>query len=66
MTVINSKFDYRIYIKPTQTETIIPYDSNHPISQMITYFKSIFNRSERIPLSKHYYQHELNIVYDVD
>ena len=65
VSIINNKFDFSIYRKPTQTDAIIPHDSNHPYSQKISFFNSIFYRLERIPLNKTNYEHELNIIYNI-
>lgn len=65
ITIINNKFNFNIYRKPTQTDAIIPFDSNHPYNQKISYFNALFYRLERIPLNKTNYQNELNIIYDI-
>jgi len=63
--ISNNKFNFNIYRKPTQTDTIIPNDSNHPFSQKFAYFNSILYRLERVPLNKSNYNNEFNIICDI-
>jgi hypothetical protein len=65
INISNNKFNFNIYRKPTQTDTIIRNDSNHPFSQKYAYFNSILYRLERVPLNKYNYHNELNIICDI-
>ncbi|XP_072375519.1 uncharacterized protein [Diabrotica undecimpunctata] len=62
---INNVFDYSIYRKPTQTDHVIHFNSNHPISHKLSAFNSFIHRLETIPLSNTNYIQELNIIKQI-
>ena len=65
ISIINNHLEYQIYRKPTFTDTIIPYDSNHPLNTKLSVFYSMFNRLENIPLTSEHYNHELAIIHKI-
>ena len=54
-----------IYRKPTFTDTIIPYNSNHATQHKYATVKFLFNRLNTYDLQKEDYQHELNIIHNI-
>jgi hypothetical protein len=54
-----------IYRKPTFTDTIIPYTSNHPTQHKYAAVKFLFNRLNSYDLQTEEYQHELNIIQNI-
>jgi hypothetical protein len=54
-----------IYRKPTFTDTIIPYTSNHPAHHKYAAVRFLFNRLDTYNLQQEEYQHELNIIHSI-
>jgi hypothetical protein len=54
-----------IYRKPTFTETIIPYTSNHPLQQKFTAIKFLFNRLHSCNLAETEQKRELNSILNI-
>ena len=54
-----------IYRKPTFTDTIIPYTSNHPTQHKYAVVGFLFNRIDSYNLQQEEYQHELNIIHNI-
>ena len=52
-----------IYRKPTFTDTIIPYTSNHPTQHKYATVKFLYNRLNTYDLEKEEHEHELNIIH---
>jgi hypothetical protein len=57
-----NKHDFKIYRKPTQTDLLIPSKSNHPWQYKIAGFRSMINRMLSIPMTKHNFEEEKNII----
>lgn len=53
---------FKIYRKPTTTDTVIPSCSQHPIAHKHAAFHSMVHRLTSIPQSKHNFQAELNTI----
>jgi hypothetical protein len=51
-----------IYRKPTFTDTIIPYKSNHPAQHKYASIKILYNRLNSYNLQREEYQHEENMI----
>ena len=60
-----TSFKTAIYRKPTFTNTIIPYSSNHPTHHKYAAVRSLFNRLDSYNLQHEEYQHELNIIHNI-
>ena len=56
------KLEFSIYRKPTQTDHLIPYHSNHPQQHKMASFHCYINRLLNIPLSTENYKKEINIL----
>ena len=56
------KLEFSIYRKPTQTDHLIPYHSNHPQQHKMASFHCYINRLLNIPLSTEYYKKLINIL----
>lgn len=56
---------FAIFHKPTSTDSIIPYSSNHPYSQKLATFHSYFSRLFSIPLDYSDFRTELNIIRQI-
>jgi len=54
-----------IYRKPTFTDTIIPYTSNHPTHHKYAAVRFLFNRRDSYNLQEEEHQHELNIIHNI-
>lgn len=48
----DANLEFNVYRKPTFTDTIIPYDSLHHLSQKIYSFNSMIHRTLHLPLFK--------------
>ncbi|KAJ8974243.1 hypothetical protein NQ317_006325 [Molorchus minor] len=55
---LDNKLDFSVYRKPTNTDLVIPFNSNHPFSQKFAAFHSFFNRLFKLPLSPHNFKKE--------
>lgn len=60
-----NKLDFGIYHKPTSTDLVIPYHSNHPHSHKIAAFNSYFHRLFNLPLSHTNFTIELNHIRQI-
>jgi hypothetical protein len=54
-----------IHRKPTFTDTIIPYTSNHPTLHKYAAVRLLFNRLDTYNLQHEEYQHKLNIIHNI-
>jgi hypothetical protein len=54
-----------IYRKPTFTDTIIPYTSNHPSQHKYSAVKFLFNRLNSYNLQQEDYRQELNTIHNI-
>lgn len=61
----NHKLDFSIYHKPTTTDSVIPYHSNHPITHKLAAFNSFFHRLFNIPLNHDNFIKELNFIKQI-
>ena len=52
--------EFGIYHKATSKDIIIPYDSNHHIQHKLSVFHCLFQRLNKIPLTKYAYNIEYN------
>lgn len=53
------KHSFKIYRKPTQSDLIIPKDSNHPWTQKMASFRSLINRLIEVPMNEKDFKDEL-------
>ncbi|KAK4884497.1 hypothetical protein RN001_000768 [Aquatica leii] len=63
ISINNNSFTYDIYRKPTTTDHVIPFDSNHPMSHKMAAFRFFFNRLFTTPLNQNNYNKELDTVF---
>ena len=63
ITLTGNKLEYKIFRKPTFTDTVIPFTSNHPTNNKLSAFYSMFNRLIRTPMNTTNFNSELNIIY---
>jgi hypothetical protein len=54
----NQVFEIEVYRKPTSTDTIIHYNSNHPTQHNLEAYRSILHSMYQLPLSPPYKQKE--------
>jgi hypothetical protein len=54
-----------IFRKPTFTDTIIPFTSNHPTHHKYATVKYLYNRLDSYNLQHEEYQQELNIIHNI-
>ena len=54
-----------IYRKPTFTDTIIPYNSNHPTHHKYAAVRFLFNRLESYDLQQEEYNREINTIHSI-
>jgi hypothetical protein len=54
-----------IYRKPTSTDTIIPFNSNHPAQHKCATIRYLYNRLNSYNLQKEDYQHELSTIHNI-
>ena len=60
----NGTFDFKIYRKPTTTDTIIPSDYNHPPEQKLAAIRFLMNRLHSYPLTGTHKIQEYNTMSD--
>ena len=48
----NGRLEFSIYRKPTYTDTITPYSSNHPSTDKLAAYNSMAHRLLTIPMSR--------------
>jgi hypothetical protein len=58
----NNHHSFKIYRKDTQTDLVIPADSNHPWQHKMAAFYSMINRLVKIPLQSNDYEKEKKII----
>lgn len=51
-----NNFNFNIYKKTTQNDTIIPSNSNHPFLKIDYYFNFLLYKLKRIPLNQFNYE----------
>ncbi|XP_044753724.1 uncharacterized protein LOC123313085 [Coccinella septempunctata] len=61
----DDKIEFSIYRKPTTTDHVIPFSSNHPLQYKLTAFRSFFYRLLTTPLSAEDYETEYNIILQI-
>ena len=54
-----------IYRKPTFTDSIIPYTSNHPTQHKYTAVKYLYHRLNSYGLQEQEYKQELNVIHNI-
>jgi hypothetical protein len=54
-----------IYRKPTFTDSIIPYTSNHPTQHKYAAVKFLYNRLNSYGLQEQEYKQELNVIHNI-
>ena len=57
-----NKIEFNIFRKPTNTDLIIPYQSNHDISQKLSAFQSLYFTAYNLPLNSNGLKKELKII----
>jgi len=57
--------EYAIYRKPTFTDTIIPYNSNHPNQHKYSTLKFLYNRINTYDLHEDYYNAEVTTIHNI-
>lgn len=62
---VNSKHQFKIYRKPTHTDTVIPCNSTHPWQHKLAAFHCYVHRLLTVPLSKEHFDSELNTIYQI-
>ena len=60
-----TNFRIAIYRKPTFTDSIITYNSNHPTHHKYAAIRFMFNRLNSYKLQHEEYQQELNIIHNI-
>lgn len=58
----NNRFQYKIYRKPTATDSVIHASSYHPYTQKMAAFNSLVYRLTNIPLKYEDYMEEVNTI----
>ena len=61
-TPTNIKISF--YRKPTSTDTLIPYASNHPIQHKYAAISFLYNRLNSHHINNEEYRHEKNIIHN--
>ena len=57
-----NKHKFKIHRKPTQTDLIIPKNSNHPWQHKMSSFYSLINRLLNVPMNENDYKDEKRII----
>ncbi|XP_050518679.1 uncharacterized protein LOC126892954 isoform X2 [Diabrotica virgifera virgifera] len=65
ITRLNNQFNFGIFRKPTQTDHVIHFSSNHPLSHKLAAFRSFIHRLFSIPMSTDSFNKELNIIKQI-
>jgi uncharacterized protein YfbU (UPF0304 family) len=63
--MIPTNWKISVYRKPTFTDTIIPYSSNHPAQHKYAAIRFLHSRPNTYHLQKEEYNDELNIIRDI-
>jgi hypothetical protein len=61
----NNHVDIAIYRKPTYTDAIIPYTSNHPPAHKYAAIRYMYNRLESYQLNNIHYSQEINTIQNI-
>jgi hypothetical protein len=61
----NNHMDIAIYRKPTYTDAIIPYTSNHPPAHKYAAIRYMYNRLETYQLNHTQYNQEYNTIQNI-
>jgi len=64
LTRFSDHVEFSIYHKPTSTDCLIPYNSNHPY-QKVAALNSFFHRLFSIPMTQHCFKEELSWIKTV-
>ena len=59
---INGNIQFKIYRKPTTTNTLIPSDSNHPLEHKLSAIRYFANRLIKYPMTDMYKTQEYNTI----
>lgn len=62
ITITNQKHSFKIFRKPTQSDMIIPYNSNHIFKHKLAAFHSWIHRLFSVPMSKLDFNLEVNTI----
>lgn len=62
ITKNDSELQFSIFHKPSSTDNIIPYYSNHPINHKLGAFHSLFHRLFNIPMNNSSFNKELSFI----
>jgi hypothetical protein len=60
--IINSRFSFNIYRKPTTTDLIISNESCHPMEHKLAAIRYLHNRKDTFPISSEYKQEETKVI----
>lgn len=60
-----SHLEFKIYRKPTVTDTCIPNDSVHPHNHKMAAFRAYFWRLLEVPMSENNFKTELDIIFQI-
>lgn len=60
----SSSFEYEVYRKPTSTQRVIPYCSNHSFQQKMAAFHHMIHRMQTLPLSETGKVKELQYIFE--
>ena len=61
----HTRVNISIFRKPTYTDTLIPYTSNHPVQNKHAAIRFLYNRLNSYQLLREEYQHEENIIHNI-
>lgn len=56
---------FKIFRKPTSTDSCIPHDSLHPFSYKLAAFRALITRLFEIPMSPVHFKEELDTIYQI-
>lgn len=65
INIHNSKLNFNIFRKPTHTDNVIPFHSNHPIQYKLAAFNSFIDRLIKVPLSKTDFDWEKQLILQI-
>ena len=60
-----NKLRFKIYRKPTATDLLIPFTSNHPVQHKLAAIHSLARRAFNIPMHDNDLQNEINVIYQL-
>jgi hypothetical protein len=61
----NDQVDIAVYRKPTYTDSIIPYTSNHPAPHKYAAIRYMYNRLNTYQLNNTHYRQEQNTIHNI-